>query len=52
MSETLLELHAFDELKVETSVEACVQSVSCSALHRMARDAHEHLKRRLYRLLP
>ena len=52
MSETLPELHAFNELKVKTSVEACVQSVSRLTLRRVMRDAHEHLKNGLYRLLP
>ena len=52
MSETLLELHVFNELEVETSVEACVQSVSHSALCHVMRDAHEHLKNGPYRLLP
>ena len=51
-SETTLELHAFHELEVETSVEACVQSVSHSALCHVMRDAHEHLKNGPYRLLP
>ena len=52
VSETLPELHAFNELKVKTSVEACVQSVSRLTLRRVMRDAHEHLKNGLYRLLP
>ena len=51
-SETLLEVYAFNELEVETSVEACVQSVSHSALRRVIRDAHEYLRREPYRLLP
>ena len=52
MSETLLELHTFQELEVETSIEACVQSVSRSALHHVMRDAHERLRRGLYLLFP
>ena len=48
-SETLPELHTFNELKVKTSVEACVQSVSRLALRRVMRDAHEHLKNGPYR---
>ena len=51
-SETLLELHAFQELEVETFVEACVQSISRSTLRRVMLDAHEHLKRGSYHLLP
>jgi hypothetical protein len=45
-------LHAFEELQVETSVAACVQSVLDSALHPGMRDAHEYLKRGPYHLLP
>jgi hypothetical protein len=51
-SEFVLELHAFDELQVETSVAACVQPASCSALHHVMHDAHEYLKRGSYHLLP
>jgi hypothetical protein len=51
-SEFMLKLHAFEELQVETSVAACVQSVSCSALRRVMHDAHEYLKRGPYHLLP
>jgi hypothetical protein len=45
-------LHAFHELEVETSVEACVQSISRLIFRRVKRNAHEHLKRGLYHLLP
>ena len=37
---------------METSITACVQYVSRSALRRVMRDAHEHLRRGPYRLLP
>jgi hypothetical protein len=51
-SEFVPELHAFEELQVETSIAACVRSISCSAVRRVMRDAHEYLKRGPYRLLP
>ena len=37
---------------METSIAACVQSASRSALCRVIRDAHEYLRMGLYRLLP
>jgi hypothetical protein len=45
-------LHAFEEVAVETSVAACVQSVSHMALHSVMRDAHDYLQTRPYRQLP
>jgi hypothetical protein len=45
-------LHAFVEVDVETSVAACVQSVSRIALHSVMRDVHDYLQTRPYRLLP
>jgi hypothetical protein len=45
-------LHAFEEVAVETSVAACVQSVSHTALRSVMRDAHDYLKTRPYHLLP
>jgi hypothetical protein len=45
-------LHAFKEVAVETSVAACVQSVSCTALHSVMRDTHDYLQTGPYRLLP
>jgi hypothetical protein len=45
-------LHAFEEVAVETSVAACVQSVSRTALHSVMRDAHDYLQTGPYRLLP
>jgi hypothetical protein len=45
-------LHAFEEVAVETSIAACVQSVSCTALHSMMRDMHDYLQTRPYHLLP
>jgi hypothetical protein len=45
-------LHTFKEVAVETSVAACVQSVSCTALRNMMRDAHDYLQTGPYRLLP
>jgi hypothetical protein len=51
-SEFVPELHAFEDLQVETSVAACVQSISRLALCRVMRDAHEYLKRGPYHLLP
>jgi hypothetical protein len=37
---------------METSIAACVQSVSRMALHSMMRDTHDYLQTRHYRLLP
>jgi hypothetical protein len=37
---------------METSVAACVQFVSHTALHSMMHDAHDYLQTRPYRLLP
>lgn len=51
-SETVPERHAFTELEVETSIDACVHSVSHSALRRVMRDAYERLKGGRFRLLP
>jgi hypothetical protein len=45
-------LHAFEEVAVETSVAACVQFVSRTALHSVMRDAHDYLQTGPYRLLP
>jgi hypothetical protein len=45
-------LHAFEEVAVETSIAVCVQSVSCTDLHSVMRDAHEYLQTRPYHLLP
>jgi hypothetical protein len=45
-------LHTFEEVAVETSVAACVQSVSRMALCSMMRDAHDYLQTRPYHPLP
>jgi hypothetical protein len=45
-------LHAFEEVAVETSVAACVQSISRTALRSVMRDAHDYLQTGPYRLLP
>jgi hypothetical protein len=45
-------LHAFETLEVENSIASCVQSVSCTALRSVMRDAHDYLKTGPYRLLP
>jgi hypothetical protein len=45
-------LRAFEEVAVETSVAACVQSVSRTALHNVMRDVHDYLQTGPYRLLP
>jgi hypothetical protein len=45
-------LHAFKEVAVETSVAACVQSISRTALRSVMRDAHDYLQTGPYRLLP
>jgi hypothetical protein len=45
-------LHTFEEVAVETSVAACVQSISRMALRSVIRDAHDYLQTRPYRLLP
>ena len=37
---------------METSIVACVQSVSRSTLRRVIRDAHKYLRREPYHLLP
>jgi hypothetical protein len=36
-------LHTFEEVAVETSVVACVQSVLCTALRRVMHDTHDYL---------
>ena len=46
------EMHAFQELQVETSIAAYVLSVSCSALRRVKRDTYGHLKGGPYSRLP
>jgi hypothetical protein len=45
-------LHAFEEVAVETSVAACMQSVSRTALRSVMRDVHDYLETGPYRLLP
>jgi hypothetical protein len=45
-------LHAFEEQEVETSVAACVQSVSRTALRSVMHEVHDYLKTRSYRVLP
>jgi hypothetical protein len=45
-------LHAFEEVAVETSVAACVQSVLHMALRNVMRDMHDYFQTRPYRLLP
>jgi hypothetical protein len=45
-------LHAFEEVAMETSVAACVQSVSRTALYSVMRNAHDYLQTGPYRLLP
>jgi hypothetical protein len=36
-------LHAFEEVALETSVAACVQSISRTALRSVMRDTHDYL---------
>jgi hypothetical protein len=45
-------LHTFEEVAVETSVAACVLSVSRMALRSVMRDVHDYLQTGPYRLLP
>jgi len=51
-SETVPELRAFDDLDVEMSVEACIQSVCRTALRHVCRDAYPYLRGGPYHLLP
>jgi hypothetical protein len=45
-------LHAFEEVAMETSIAACVQSVSRTALRSVMRDTHDYLQIGPYHLLP
>jgi hypothetical protein len=51
-SEYVPVLHAFKTLEVENSIASCVQSVSCTTLRSVMRDAHDYPKMGPYRLLP
>jgi predicted transcriptional regulator len=51
-STTHPDLPAFGKVEVETSVEACIQSVCRIALRHICRDAHAYLRDTPYRLLP
>jgi hypothetical protein len=43
-SEYMPVLCAFETLEVENSITSCVQSISCTALRSVMRDAHDYLK--------
>jgi hypothetical protein len=51
-SEFIPVLCAFETLEMENFIASCVQSVSCTTLRSVMRDAHDYLKTEPYRLLP
>ena len=51
-SEVIPELRAFSELEVDTSIDYCVQSISCMAMGTIMRELHERLKDGHFRQLP